>query len=171
MTARTTDAFVVRVSLCCALVMLTVDLGAQQAAPSAPVRRVFPSVRADMLLDRDPGAQVAVGAAVAAAYNLRLAVDAGLGGVRRADQWEPAGRLDLLARWLSDPFRQSRWGINAGGGIGLRFEAARALRTVAIVTVGIEGRSDGRWVPGVEAGLGGGFRLGLTLRRPAVQRR
>lgn len=170
MIVRTTPARVVRVLLGCALV-LPMLVGAQPVAPSAPARRVVPSVRADLMLDRDVGAQVALGGAVAAAYNVRLAVDAGVGGVRRASQWAPAGRLDLLARWLSDPFRQSRWGINAGGGIGVRVEADRTPRTVAIVTVGVEGGGDGRWVPGVEAGMGGGFRVGLTLRRPASRRR
>lgn len=153
------------------MVSVPLQLGAQQVAPSAPAHQVFPSVRADFLLDRDPGAQVAVGGAIAAAYNVRLVIDAGVGGVRRVSQWASSGRLDLLARWLSDPFRQSRWGLNAGGGIGVRFEADRMPRTVAIVTVGLEGRGDGRWVRGVEAGLGGGFRLGLTLRRPASRRR
>ena len=171
MIVRTRPAYFCGVLLGCALVSVPLHLAAQHAASPVPVRRVFPSVRADLLLDRDVGAQVAVGGAVAAAYNVRLAADAGVGGVRRAARWEPAGRLDLLARWLSDPFRQSRWGINAGGGIGIRVEADRAPRTVAIVTVGVEGRGDGRWVRGVEAGMGGGFRVGLTLRRPASRRR
>ena len=172
MIVRCTQGLVVRIALGCAMFCKPPHLGAQQARPPASVRPIFfPAVRADLLLDRDVGAQVAVGGAVAAAYNLRLVGDVGVGGVRRAGQWEPTGRLDLLARWLSDPFRQSRWGLNAGGGIGVRFEADRTPRTIAIVTVGIEGRGDGRWVPGVEAGMGGGFRLGLTLRRPAARRR
>jgi len=168
---RSTQGLVVQIVLGCAMLCNPSHLGAQQAVPPAGMRRVFPAVRADFLPDRDVGAQVAVGGAVAAAYNLRLAVDVGVGGVRRATQWEPTGRIDLLARWLSDPFRQSRWGLNAGGGIGVRFEADRTPRTIAIVTLGVEGRGDGRWVPGVEAGMGGGFRLGLTLRRPAARRR
>ena len=40
-------------------------------------------------------------------------------GSRGAD-----GRLDVLARFLLDPFRQSRWGFSAGGGVSLRADVA-----------------------------------------------
>jgi hypothetical protein len=130
-----------------------------------------PSFRADAMLGRDPGAQVAVGLGLVGAYNVRLSLDAGAGGVQRPGGWASTGRLDLMGRWLSDPFRQSRWGINAGGGIGQRFEANRAPSTVAIVTLGVEGPSDGTWVPGVEIGLGGGLRAGVTLRRAPIHQR
>ncbi len=143
---------------------------AQQAARPA-VDRWRPAFRVDALIDRDPGAQVAVGVATPVDYNVRFAVDAGVGVVHRFDAMEAAGRLDLTVRWLSDPFRQSRWAISAGGGIGERFEAHRGPRTVAIVTVGVEGPSDGVWVPGVELGLGGGVRAGVTLRRAPRRQR
>ena len=130
-----------------------------------------PALRVDALIDRDPGAQFALGLAVASAYNIRLELDAGVGGVSRLQGWMSTGRVDLLARWLSDPFRQSRWGVSAGAGIGQRLEAHRSPATVAIVTLGVEGPSDGRWVPGVEIGLGGGFRAGLTLRRAPLRQR
>lgn len=130
-----------------------------------------PALRVDAIIDRDPGAQAAVGVAVVAAYNTRLSLDAGIGGVHRADGWRATGRVDLMARVLADPFRQSRWGVSAGGGLGLRPEARRRPGIVGIVVVGVEGPSDGRWVPGVEIGLGGGVRAGLTLRRAPIGRR
>jgi hypothetical protein len=144
---------------------------AQQALPAAPVSRVRPTIRADLILDRDPAAHFAAGIALPAAFNVRVGLDAGAGAVHRASGWVASGRLELLARVLTDPYRRSRWALNAGGGIGQRFEAGAAARTVAIVTVGVEGPSDGYWVPGVELGLGGGVRLGATLRRaPRTQR-
>jgi hypothetical protein len=146
-------------------------LHAQPAAPATPTVRWRTALRADAIIDRDVGAQLAIGVAVPAQYNVRLALDVGAGGVRRSDTWRSMGRADLLARWLSDPFRQSRWGINAGGGVGVLFEDAREARVVAIVTVGVEGASDGRWVPGVELGLGGGVRVGVTMRRAPTRRR
>jgi len=125
----------------------------------------------DAIVGQHTGVQAAGGLATAAAYNLRLGLDAGI-GVRRADGGtQAAGRVDLLARWLSDPFRRSRRALHAGGGVGVLFEQGAAPRPVAIVTVGVEGRSDGPWVPGVEAGLGGGFRVGFTLRRNPATRR
>ena len=130
-----------------------------------------PSLRVDALIDRDPGAQVALGVAAPVDYNVRLALDAGVGGVHRTAGVAAAGRLDLTVRWLSDPFRQARWAINVGGGIGERFEAHRGPRTVAIVALGIEGPGDGAWVPGVEMGLGGGVRAGVTVRRAPRRQR
>ena len=172
MIVRTTRAELVSALLGCAILFVPSPADAQRAALRARTSRVVvPAVRADLLLDRDVGAQLAAGAAIAAAYNLRLAADLGAGGVRREMDWQPTGRLDLLVRWLSDPFRQSRWAINAGGGIGVRVEADRTPRTVAIVTIGVEGLGDGRWVRGVEVGMGGGFRLGATLRRSAPRAR
>ncbi len=146
-------------------------LGAQRAPVATGAARVRPAFRADAILDRDVGAQVAAGLVVAAAYNVRLALDAGIGAVQRPVATRTAGRVDLLARWLSDPFREAKWGLNAGGGVGLHLEQARAPRPVAIVTLGVEGPSDGVWVPGVEVGLGGGVRAGFTLRRAPLRRR
>lgn len=154
-----------------ALGLLTARLDAQRAAAAPPPARVHPAVRADLVVADDPGAQAAFGVVASAAYNVRVELDAGIGAVRRGSVWTSAGRLDLLARWLSDPFRESRWGINAGGGIGMQFERGRGPRPVAIITLGVEGRRDGWWVPGVEVGLGGGVRAGLTLRRATPRRR
>ena len=130
-----------------------------------------PSLRADAIIDRDPGVQLALGVAIAAAYNTRISIDAGIGGANRPDGWATAGRVDLMARILADPFRQSRWGAYAGGGIGLHPEARRRPAIVGIIALGIEGPSDGTWVPGVELGLGGGVRAGVTLRRAPMRRR
>ncbi len=144
---------------------------AQRAPFAPPAARFRPAFRADAILDRDPGAQLAAGLVVVAAYNVRLALDAGVGGVQRPAGWQASGRVDLLARWLSDPFRESLWGLNAGGGVGVQLERGGAPRPVAIVTLGVEGPSDGAWVPGVELGLGGGVRVGFTLRRVPLRRR
>lgn len=161
---------------CAALLVVVLSMpslaGAQRALAASRPSRLRPELRVDAILAREGGAQLAGGLVAAAAYNLRVALDAGVGGVRRADGGvEPAGRVDLLARWLSDPFRQSKRAVHAGGGIGVLFAQGDAPRPVAIVTVGVEGTSDGPWVPGVELGLGGGVRVGFTLRRaPSRQR-
>lgn len=154
-----------------ALCLVSPPALAQRALPAPAAVRWRPSIRADAFFDRDPGAQLAIGLALPAAYNVRLATDVGIGGVSRDGGWRTAGRLDLLTRWLSDPFRQSRWGLNAGGGVGLRVEDGTAPRVVAILTLGLEGPSDGPWVPGIEIGLGGGARAGLALRRAPNRRR
>lgn len=141
------------------------------AAPQPPMMRARPTLRLDAIVDRDARVQAAAGVALRAAYNVRLAVDAGAGAIRRDGVWQPAGRVDLLVRWLTDPFRERRLGLHAGGGIGLQLERSRVPRPVAIVTVGVEASGDGTWVRGVEVGLGGGVRVGMSLRRaPRGQR-
>lgn len=142
---------------------------AQQAATSSA--HISPSLRADAIIDRDPGAQLAFGLALPTAFNVRLGIDVAGGGVERARGWVNTGRVDLLARVLTDPFRRARWALNAGGGFGERFERGARPRTVAIVTVGLDAPSDGAWVPGVELGLGGGVRAGLTFRRTSRTQR
>ncbi len=147
-----------------------IDAGAQRAL-AATAMRFRPGVRIDALVDRDPGAQVATGLSVVAAYNTRLSVDVGIGAVQRTSGWRAAGRVDLMARVLADPFREARWGAYAAGGVGLRPESGARPDVVGIIALGVEGPSDGHWVPGVELGLGGGVRMGLTLRRAPLRRR
>lgn len=161
-----------RASLLCAMLALPVLATAQRAPSSTRPSRLRPALRADAIVSRDAGVQLAAGIVAAAAYNLRVAIDGGVGAVqRRGGGVDAAARVDLLARWLSDPYRQSKRAVHAGGGIGVLFEQGMAPRPVAIVTLGVEGTSDGPWVPGVEVGLGGGVRIGFTLRRaPARQR-
>jgi hypothetical protein len=154
-----------------ALALAPVVCRAQRVLPREQPARVHPTLRADVILDRDLGAQVAAGVAVAAAYNVRLLLDAGAGGVSRDGGWRTTGRVDALARWLSDPFRQSRWAISGGGGVGLRMEQNAVPRAVAVLVVGLDAPARGRWVPGIEVGFGGGARIGMTLRRVTAQRR
>ena len=161
-----------KVLVCAPLSLLAINGAAAQREIAAPhVSRFRPTVRADAIFERDPAAHLAFGLSVPAAFNVRIGLDAGAGVVQRASGSVASGRLELLARVLTDPYRRARWALNAGGGIGQRFERNAAPRTVAIVTLGVDGPSDGFWVPGVELGLGGGIRLGATLRRaPRTQR-
>jgi len=78
------------------------------------------------------------------------------------------GRLDVLARFLLDPFRQTRYGLSLGGGMSLRAEQGDRVRPVLLVAVDLEGRRSMRGlVPAVQVGLGGGTRIGVVLRRGA----
>jgi hypothetical protein len=160
--------------LACALLLaLTATPCAAQrvAAPAARPSRIQPTFRADVIVADRWSVQGAAGVQIATAYNVRVAADAGVGAVSRATGWHAAGRMDVLLRWLSDPFRESRWALNAGGGLGLNLEDSRRVRPVAIVTVGLDAPAGARWLRGVEVGLGGGVRAGVTLRRSSARRR
>jgi hypothetical protein len=103
-----------------------------------------------------------------------VAVPAGtyarLGGVLAAGRYlnEPrrtALRADAVLRFHVDPFRQSRVAMYGAAGMSVRHDQDRSWRPYMIARVGIEGSTRSRWLPAVEAGLGGGAHLALVIRR------
>lgn len=150
--------------------VVAIPVAAQRIVP-AP--RVTPVLRADVL--RESGATTlhgGVGVVMPAGYQVRVALEGGAGATARGGEWRPSGRLDATARFLLDPFRESRWGLSVGGGAGMRWERGEGPRPVAIVLLGLQGPALGRtWLRGAEVALGGGVRLGLVLARPAPGRR
>jgi hypothetical protein len=76
-----------------------------------------------------------------------------------------AGRVDVLARFLIDPFRQARWGLSAGAGVSLRADPGDRVRPRLLLALDLEGRrSRGGVSPSIQLGLGGGVRGGLGVR-------
>ena len=144
-----------------AAALLAVPALHAQRVPAVP--RVTPIVRADGIAERDAGTvHVGGGVVVPAGYQVRVAVDGGVGATVRDGDWRPSGRLDATARW----------GLALGGGAGMRWERAEGPRPVGLVVVALQGPATGRrWVRGVEAMFGGGVRVGVTLARPAPGRR
>jgi hypothetical protein len=157
-----THPFVVR-TLSIAFALLAVaatPLVAQQPSPS-----IAPEVRADVLGGRGTSVQGGVGIQIPAGAYVRVGVIGGIGsrwldGVSRND-----GRLDVLARFLIDPFRQTSWGLSAGGGVSLRALSGDRVRPNLLVALDLEGpRSSHGVSPAFELGLGGGVRAGVGLR-------
>jgi hypothetical protein len=81
-----------------------------------------------------------------------------------------SGRIDLLNRFHLDPFRESRWAPYAGGGLSGRFDNGRE-RVYLLLIVGVDGPVSRGLTTSFEGGLGGGGRLGVTIRRAAAERR
>jgi hypothetical protein len=85
---------------------------------------------------------------------------------------DASGRLDVLGRFLFDPFRQQRWGFSAGGGVSLRARARDRVRPYLVSMIDLEGpRSANGVSPAFQVGLGGGIRVGAALRWGAPQTR
>ena len=96
---------------------------------------------------------------------IRVAMVAG-GGVTMADGESIAsGRVDLVGRFVIDPFRQSKRGPYAGAGVSWRAERGETGRAYVVMMFGLEGNPGARFVPAIEVGLGGGTRVGVILRR------
>ena len=134
---------------------------------SSPV--LMPELRADVVFGHQPAAQIGAGVQIPFGYYVRVGLD-GAVGVRLDDaggsRSRSDARVDLLTRFLLDPFRQARYGLSLGGGIGLRAEPGDHVRPVLLAAVDLEGaRWPNGWVPAVQLGLGGGARVGLVLRR------
>ena len=140
-------------------------------AQSAP--RLQAEGRADVILSRASTVQGGAGVIVPAGTYARIALVAGAGATRLPEgATRGSARADLLVRFLLDPLAQSRWAPYVGGGLGYLDEGARRRRGVLLLAVGLEGpRSRHGLRTAIEAGLGGGARLGLVVRQGRAEMR
>ncbi|GJG85591.1 hypothetical protein tb265_07720 [Gemmatimonadetes bacterium T265] len=93
----------------------------------------------------------------------RLGLVAGVGATTGSGG-RAVGEVAGIGRFLLDPLRQAPRGIYATGGLAVRVERTARPRTFVLAGLGLEGRPLGRVVPAIEAGVGGGARLGVVLR-------
>ncbi|MEO7772845.1 MAG: hypothetical protein ABIX19_17595 [Gemmatimonadaceae bacterium] len=131
-----------------------------------------PELRADVVAI---GSRVAVqaggGVQVPFGYYTRVGVIAAAGAdLGRFDQ-DASARVDVIARFLFDPFRQQRWGVSAGGGVSARAVAGDKVRPYLVAVVDVEGRRLGSVSPALQLGVGGGVRVGIGLRWGAASSR
>jgi hypothetical protein len=135
-----------------------------------------PEVRADAFTGRPAAVHAGAGVALRLGYYARLAVVAGAGmsrgsdasggaGDTRAGGAHASGRVEVLGRFVLDPFREAARGPYAAAGLSQRLEQGLGPRTRLTAVLGLEGRPRGGWAPSLEAGFGGGVRAGLVLRR------
>jgi hypothetical protein len=131
--------------------------------------RVTPELRADVIRIHDTfGGEFGAGVQVPLGYYTRIGVTAAYGAV----QPNASGRLDVVARFLFDPFLQQRWGLSAGGGISLRALENDRVRPYLLTVIDLEGPHTPTGAsPSLQLGLGGGVRLGAALRWGARRNR
>jgi hypothetical protein len=130
--------------------------------------RVQPEVRADAILSDRQVVQGGVGLNIPAGFYARIGVVVAGGADIERGFAVTAGRVDVLARFLLDPFRQARWGLSVGGGVSLRAREGDRVRPYLLTLVDLEGpRIRAGWAPALQVGLGGGVRIGLGIRRGA----
>jgi len=90
----------------------------------------------------------------------------GAGVVRSEDGWAAMHRLEVVSRFLFDPFGEYRRGVYGGAGVAIRHLAGDATRPELVLLVGVEGPRAGKApIRAVELSLGGGVRLGVVWRR------
>jgi hypothetical protein len=135
---------------------------AQQAA------RPQPELRADVIDVRsthEGTVQAGAGVGIPLGYYARFGIVAGGGITRRDDVQHGSGRIDLVVRFLLDPFREARWGLSIGAGMSVMYEAQEDWRELVLVAIDLESPAvHRRLVPALQLGLGGGARVGLIVR-------
>lgn len=143
--------------------------GTAGTAGSAGAQQIKPLVqwqaRADFIAARESLVQIGGGLNLPAGYYVRLGVDVAGGPQFAAGRTVFAGRTDFTARFLLDPFMETRYGLYGGGGVSVRWTDVQGWREYLVVLAGLEGPAHSGWRSAIEAGLGGGTRVGVVLRR------
>jgi len=147
--------------------LVAVSLLAPRAARAQQGSSTRLELRADAIDVRLPDTatlQLGAGIDTPLGYYVRLAV-IGAGGVTSQDaETLGSARVDALARFLFDPFREMRWGLSAGGGVSARYVAGDHWREYLVLLVEVETPVHRGLVPALQVGLGGGLRVGVVLR-------
>ncbi len=141
-----------------ATLLLAASAGAQtqQVAVS-----YIPTVRLDLLGGKPTALQV--GAGIAFPFSNYFSVGGNVGGGVSSSGF--SGRVDGFGQFSLDPYHQYEWEPYVGGGVTVRNDAGGYnTRTYLLAFIGANGPSTGTIAPGVELGIGGGVRLGITLR-------
>ena len=132
----------------------------------AQAPRVEPEARVDAILASRGALQGALGADVAISPAMHLELAAGIGpSFASGVGSNVSARGDAIVHFLIDPSHAMRWSPYAGGGIGARYDRGPEWRAVAIVVAGVDAPRWKHAVPFLEAGFGGGVRIGAGLRR------
>lgn len=148
-------------------VLLLPATAAAQRPAKDPVPKIAIEGRVDALVSKVSAVHAGAGFTVKTGTYLRSGLDAGLGASRDGI----SGRIDFVNRFHLDPFRQFKWAPYAGGGIGVRFDDNRREQVYLLVFLGVDGPVRNGLGTSFEAGLGGGGRIGMIIRRAAAERR
>lgn len=150
-----------RIARCHLVIAFTFSLATAAHAQFRPQ----PELRLDVLGPHPYSVQPSLGTNVAFGTYARATAIVGYSLQRDTNQIADHWRVDLLGRFLFDPFRQQRWGFSVGGGVSIRH------RTYIAALLDLEGPETAGWLPAVHIGVSGGLRGGFALRRATEQRR
>jgi hypothetical protein len=143
---------------------------AQQSIQFKPP--TYAELRGDVLIGRGTVAQAGGGISIPVGIYARFAVDGAAGATWRDGTTRASGRVDAIARFILDPYRESPIGLSFGGGLTVPYTADDAhLRPLLVAVVDVEGTKHGRFTPALQLGLGGGARLGVVLRSSPARMR
>lgn len=151
---------------------------AARAQPRLPRPPITYEGRIDGRISSHSAAEIGVSVIVPAGIYMRTAFTAAIGLSDADSAAGSVGRLEIIPRFLLDPFRESRYGLSIGGGIGITNseglltvprnpsieEPKVRWRPYLAVVLDLETKKTAGWTPAVQIGLGGGIRLGVAIR-------
>ena len=143
------------------LVLLPATLRAQR---SGDARAPQFELRGDALVARVTSAQLGAGANVPLGNYVRLGATGAVGNTFVGSRARPSGRVDLIARFLLDPYRENRWGPYACGGMSALHDDGGDWNGAIVAVIGLEGPATAARRTALEVGLGGGTRIGVVVR-------
>jgi hypothetical protein len=141
------------------IVLLAGAAGAQQSP------RAYGELRVEGIFGTKTAGEVGGGIVLPLGPYVRTGITAQGGLESGSASAKFSGRLDLMTRYLLDPYRENQWGFSIGGGVTVPYaEHPRDVRPRLTVVMDLEGRRRGRFSPAIQAGLGGGARVAVVLR-------
>jgi hypothetical protein len=141
------------------------------AASTSRAQGIVPEARIDAIIAHRGALQAALGLDIPISSAMRLELAAGAGpSFATGRSSNVSARTDAVVHFMLDPRHLMRWSPYAGGGIGARYDGAQPWRGVAILVAGVNAPKWKHAIPFIEAGLGGGFRIGAGLRRDDARR-
>ena len=145
----------------CAL-SLTARRTSAQALSNPPV---YEEYRIDAIANRGGALEGGAGVVIPAGLYVRLGVDGAAGATWRDGSAHTSGRIDGIARFTLDPFREIPVGLSLGGGVSIPYVQGDAhVRPLLAAVIDVEGKRHGGITPALQIGLGGGLRVGVVLR-------
>jgi hypothetical protein len=149
-----------------ALLIAVATVARAQGQPQP--ERVEPEARLDAIIARSSVLQGALGADIPISPAMHLELAAGAGpsfAISSSRGANVSVRGEAIVHFMIDPRHAMRWSPYAGGGIGARYERGPDWRAVAIIVAGVNAPKWKHAIPFIEAGFGGGVRIGAGLRR------
>ena len=136
------------------------------ARAQASGERLTPEVRVDAIVAAHrTSLQAGGGVQIPLGYYGRIGVIGAAGTDVVAGARGASGRLDVVGRFLLDPFRQSSWGLSVGAGLSLRARSGDLGRPYLVALIDLEGpRGNSGMAPALQVGVGGGVRIGAGVR-------
>ena len=158
----------------CGLLLVAVSTASAQSGP--PLPRLMNDGSVNARWSRSNAIELGWSVIIPMSPYVRTHLTAAGGYIRRDQLWMRESRYEATTRFLLDPFRQAKYGLSFGGGVGMTnsdglFGRPNALgerfqtwRPFLVTYADLELRKSAGLTPALQLGIGSGIRLGFLVR-------